>query len=191
MCLSFQDARLEEICCFTSVNVSDGRRDKSGAAMFWPNGWFLLLSCIFFYPVINLTSSGWLFLISGKKNAVYSFCWVETSILTAQFPRIHFSLILLKLLQWLGGDCPLSMTHSLQDTQPRQICLSWVFWAGCWSGDCSKAPGRRKRGASFLGKLRLYAGWKKDTGCPNGMGLSQREKQSAAKRRCDQPVKEQ
>lgn len=44
----------------------------------------------FFRPVINLTSSCWLFLISGKKNAVCS-CWVETSILTAVSKNSLFS----------------------------------------------------------------------------------------------------
>lgn len=33
----------------------------------------------------------------------------------------------------------------------------------------------------ILGRLTLSAGGEKDTGCPNGLGLSQRENQSAAK----------
>lgn len=126
MFLSFQGARLGGICCLTSVKNSDCRRDKSGATVFWHNGWYLLLSCTF--------SALWksaqilpVFKLLGEKIAVCS-CWVETSILSMQFPRISFSLVLLKPLWRLGGHCPLSMTHSLRDTQPRQICLSWVFW---------------------------------------------------------------
>lgn len=113
---------------------------------------------VFFLPCDKFHQFLLVFLISGKNNAVCS-CWVETSILIAQFPRIHFSLILLKLFQWLGGHCPLSMTHSLQDTQPRQICLSWVFWAWCWRRD-SQRPQKGKR--EFPGKAEAWC-WRRKT----------------------------
>lgn len=129
MFLSFQGATIGKICCFTSVKNSDGKRDKSGVNMFWHNAWFLLLNCTFFCPVINLLRfCQFLSFCVKKKNAVCS-CWVETSIFSAQFPRILFSLVLLKPRRWLGGHCPLGTAHSLRDAQPRQLCLSWVFRA--------------------------------------------------------------
>lgn len=69
---------------------------------------------------------------------------------------------------------------------PAKAALSFVGVQGsaasrCWSRDDSKARGRRKRGMRILGRLTLSAGGEKDTGCPNGLGLSQRENQSAAK----------
>lgn len=75
----------------------------------------------------------------------------------------------------------LSPRHDSQPPgHPAKADLSFMGVLGsaasrCWSGDDSKARGRRKRGTRILRRLRLNAGGEKNIGCPNWLGLSQRE----------------
>lgn len=192
MCLSFQDARLGEICCFTSIKIPDGRREKSGAAMFWHNGWFLLLNCIF--------SALWWISPVLHVGFFFNFWEEECSLffLGGDFYS-HSTVSKNSLLSDLAQTAPmtgraLSPKHDSQPPgHPAKADLSFMGVLGLvlkWR--LLKGPRKeRERGTSFLGKLRLNAGGEKDTSCPNGMGLSQREKQSAAQRGCDQLVKEE
>lgn len=152
--------------------------------------WLVSTSELYFFLPCNKFPQFLLgFLISGKKNAVCS-CWVETSILTAVSKNSLFS-DLAQTIPMTGRALSPQHDSQLQDTQPRQICLSWVFWVWCWSRDCSKATERKKRGTNFLGKLRLDAGGEKTYRLPKWNGPEPEGKAACSKKRMWPLLKEE
>lgn len=147
---------LGKICCFTSIKNSDGKRDKSGVNMFWHNAWFLLLSCTFFCPVINLLRfCQFLSFCVKKKCSLFLLGW-DFYFLSTVSKNFVFS-GLAEAARVTGRA--LSPRHGSQPPGcPAKAALSFMGVQGsaasrCWSRDDSKARGRRKRGTRILGRL--------------------------------------